>query len=325
MAGPRILVVRLSSMGDIVHALPAVASLKHSFPGSRLAWVVNPRWAPLLKGNPFVDQVILLERRSLHSLRQAWRQLRVERFDMAIDFQGLVQSALVSSAARPDRIYGFHQSQVREKFAALFYSNKVRAGTAHVVDRNLELVSAAGASSILQTFPLPEGEPEGELPEGGFVLASPFAGWGAKQWPLENYREVARRLETEFGIPLVLNVSPEGASRLEAAGKIRRHVSGLNGLIYALRRARAVLGVDNGPLHIAAALGKCGVAIYGPTDPARNGPYGGRIQILRGPEARTSYKRRPEPDRSMRAISPERVFEALKACLGAAKPAGQFS
>ena len=93
--------------------------------------------------------------------------------------------------ARADQIYGFHQSQVREKFAAAFYSSRVLAAGSHVVDRNLELAAAAGASTMLVTFPLPEGTPEGELPEGPFVLANPLAGWGAKQWPVESYRELA--------------------------------------------------------------------------------------------------------------------------------------
>jgi heptosyltransferase-1 len=109
----RILVVRLSAMGDVIHALPAVASLKHSFPHSHVAWVIRTTWAPLLEENPFVDQVIPFER-TLRGIAAARRKLREQRFDLAIDFQGLLQSALVAAAARPDRIVGFHRSQVRE-------------------------------------------------------------------------------------------------------------------------------------------------------------------------------------------------------------------
>ena len=212
-AGPRILVVRIGSMGDVIHALPACATLKHSFPGSTLTWVIHPRWAQLLEGNPFVDELVRLDRRKAGSIADAWRALRHARYDFAVDFQGLIQSALVASIARPDRIFGFHQSQVREKFAALFYSSRIRAVGAHVVDRNLELAAAAGASTILLKFPLPDGIPEGDLPEGGFVLSNPQAGWGAKRWPLEFYPALANRLRQELGVELVLNGPRHGHAR----------------------------------------------------------------------------------------------------------------
>jgi heptosyltransferase-1 len=304
----RILVVRLSAMGDVIHALPAVASLKHSFPHSHVTWVIRTTWMPLLENNPFVDEIIPFER-SLRGIAAAYRKLREQRFDLAIDFQGLMQSALVAAAPRPDRIAGFHRSQVREKAAALFYSTCVEARTQHVVDRNLELVAAAGASSLLHTFSLPEGVPEGKLPEGKFVLTSPLAGWGSKQWPAEFYQEIASRLD----IPLVVNGPPEAAETLSKIRGAHVHLSGIAGLIHATRRAQAVIGVDSGPLHLAAALSKPGVAIFGPTDPLRNGPYGGTIRVLRSPGVTTTYKRSAETHESMRAISPQDVLEALPA------------
>lgn len=205
---PQILVVRLGSLGDVVHALPAVATLKHGFPGSVLTWVVNPRWSPLLEGNPFVDRLIFFDRRNLRCAREAWSLLRAHRYDFAVDLQGLVQSALIASFARADRIYGFHESQAREKLAAVFYSNRVRATSSHVVDQNLELAAAAGASTTLPTFPLPDGAPDGALPEGPFVLANPSAGWGAKQWPFDHYRTLGERLRKGLGLTLVVNGPP---------------------------------------------------------------------------------------------------------------------
>jgi heptosyltransferase-1 len=303
----RILVVRLGAMGDIIHALPAVASLKRNYAGSRLTWIVEPKWAPLLEDNPFIDRVVLLRRNTLAGLFESWRSLRAERYDFAVDFQGLIKSAVVASAAHPDRIFGFHQTQLRERAAALFYSNRTASGAAHVVDRNLDLAAAAGANTLLRTFPLPAGRPEGALPPGDFVLASPLAGWRAKQWPMEHYQALAARLEGELGIPLVLDGPP---------GSGLDHCSGLPGLIHATRRAAAVVGVDSGPLHLAAALGKPGVAIYGPTDPARNGPYGDSLRVLRSPAAVTTYKRGRSIDESMRAVSPAQVFEALTAMIG---------
>jgi heptosyltransferase-1 len=309
----RILVVRLGAMGDIIHALPAVASIKHSSPGSHLTWVVEPRWAPLLAGNPFVDSVVELNRRSRESIGSCWRRLRASTFDFAIDFQGLIKSALVASAARPERIFGFHYTQVRERTAALFYSDKTLSGAVHVVERNLDLARSAGARSILNTFPLPVGSAEGDLPETDFVLASPLAGWRAKQWPMEYYEALGDRLRAELGMPLVVNLPPGS----NAPGA---YSSSLAGLIHATRCAIAVVGVDSGPMHLAAALGKPGVAIFGPTDPARNGPYGDSISVLRDAAASTTYKRSDEIDDSMRRITPDHVFEQLRAVLRARRP-----
>jgi len=309
--GPRILVVRLSAMGDVIHALPAVASLKHSFPGCHLTWLIEPQWAPLIEQNPYVDRVAIFERGNPGAWMRSRRALRASRFDFAVDFQGLIKSALAASMARPDRIFGFHQSQVRERPAALFYSNKTMAHAAHKVDRNLELAAATGAANILRTFPLPAGVPEGELPAGQFVLANPLAGWRAKQWPLAFYSRLATRLERELDLPLVLNGPPEMGEFANMPSALIHH-STLAGLIHASRRATAVVGVDSGPLHLAAALGKPGVAIFGPTDPAMNGPYGDSMEVLRSPHAVTSYKRLTAIDASMGEIDPDRVFEALK-------------
>jgi heptosyltransferase-1 len=309
----RILVVRLGAMGDIIHTLPAVASLKHSYPGSRVTWIVEPQWAPLLEDNPFLDRLVLLQRGFPRGLFRSWRALRTEGYDLAIDFQGLLKSALAANAAHPERIFGFHQTQVREPAAALFYSNKTLSQAAHVVDRNLDLAAAAGAASALRAFPLPAGRPEGDLPAGDFVLACPLAGWRSKQWPIESYVSLAERLRG-LGVPLVLN-GPPGSSFPQAENTLL-HRSGLPGLIHATRRAAAVVGVDSGPLHMAAALGKPGVAIFGPTDPARNGPYGDSLQVLRAANATTTYKRGTSIDRSMQRIAPDEVFEALRLALG---------
>lgn len=312
---PRILVVRLGAMGDIIHTLPAVASLKHSFPSSRLTWLVEPQWAPLLEGNPYIDRIVLMERGNPASLLRTRRNLRTEKYDLAIDFQGLLKSALAASAAHPERIYGFHHTQTRERAAGLFYSDKTASPSAHVVDRAIDLAIAAGAAKPLRVFPLPSGRPEGKLPAGDFVLACPLAGWRSKQWPLESYAALAARLRRELKVPLVLN-GPPTASFPDSEG-ILRHASGLPGLLDATRRAVAVVGVDSGPLHMAAALEKPGIAIFGPTDPARNGPYGDSIHVLRAPSPVTTYKRGAEIDPSMQQISPDQVFEALRLVLGA--------
>ncbi|MBX9604037.1 MAG: hypothetical protein K2X35_23730 [Bryobacteraceae bacterium] len=310
MGARNILMVRLSAMGDIVHAMPAAATLRHSFPDSRLTWVVKTKWAPLLEANPFVDEILPFERTGLAGWRDLRRRLRSRRFDLAFDFQGLLQSAIIASMARPERIYG--PDRPRELPARLFYSTAVSVKSAHVVDQNLEVAQAGGASNVVRAFPLPPGHPEGDLPSGRFVLGCPLAGWTSKQWPLDRWSELARTLRDSLGIPLVVNGPPEAESRLRPVDGAVVHLSGLAGLLHASRQACAVVGVDSGPLHIAAALSKPGVAIFGPTDPARNGPYGGTIRVLRDPAARTSYQRGGQEEPSMRAILSADVFRELE-------------
>ncbi len=271
MADSRNLVVRMGAMGDVIHALPAVAAL-----GS-VSWLIKPRWAPLLEGNPAVREILT-----------SWPS---RQFDIAYDFQGLVKSAIAARVAA-GTVIGFEDP--RETPAKYLYTQRVERRGSHVVEHNLALAGATGPIE----FWLPPGRPEAELPHGRFVLASPSAGWRAKEWPLDYYA----RLKELLPVPLVLNGPP---------GSDFDHQSSLAGLIDATRRATAVLGVDSGPMHLAAALGKPGVAIFGPTDPARNGPFGGTLRILRDAGAVTSYKRRDEYDNSMLAITPEDVAAAL--------------
>lgn len=297
-------------MGDIIHALPGASSLRHSFPDARITWVVEPKWAPLLEGNGFVDRLVFFHRHEPGSWWKTRQELRREHYDLAVDFQGLIKSALIAHAARPERIAGYGPKVVRERPAGWFYSTRVDSASVHVVDQGLDLAAGAGALHLMRAFPLPAGKPEGKLPEGPFALASPLAGWASKQWPLEHYQRLAELLRARLGMPLVLNGAPGQAP--EVAGTLR-HESGIAGLIDATRRAALVIGVDSGPLHLAAALNRSGAAIFGPTDPARNGPCGGDFEVFRVAGTRTTHRRGGLIDASMRAISPEQVFAALAA------------
>jgi heptosyltransferase-1 len=308
-----ILIVRLGAMGDIIHSLPGAASLKHSFPRARVSWVVDPKWVPLLEGNGFVDRIITFRRNEPGSWQRTKQELRAEHYDLAVDFQGLAKSALIAHLARPERIAGFGSRVVRERPAGFFYSTRVTTSAIHVVDQALDLAAGAGALNLVRGFPLPAGAPEGRLPEEPFALASPLAGWASKQWPVEYYERLAALLRAKLGMPLVLNGAPGTVP--EVAGTLV-HESGIAGLIDATRRSAVVIGVDSGPLHLAAALDKSGIAIFGPTDPVRNGPYGGDFQVFRVPGARTTHRRGANIDPSMRAIGPEQVFDALTARIG---------
>ncbi|HYZ83578.1 MAG TPA: glycosyltransferase family 9 protein [Bryobacteraceae bacterium] len=317
MKGARILLIRLGAMGDVIHALPAAATVKASFPDAHLAWCIDRKWSVLLAGNRCLDEVVAFDRKHVRELLSTASRLRAAKFDIAIDVQGLMKSAVLARITGAETRYGFHHTQAREGLAAWLYSNPVRTSSKHVVDQNLEIVRGAGARETSLMFPLPPGRAEGDLPRKPFVLSSPLAGWKSKQWPIEYFTRLGELLRNNYGMELVLNVPP-GTPRIDGA---RIHTSSIEGLIHATRAATAVVGMDSGPLHLAAALGKPGVAIFGPTDPERNGPYGDTITTLRSPDAVTSYKRDDTISHSMRAITPEAVLEALQARiqLGAAR------
>lgn len=308
----RILVVRFGAMGDILHTLPAVASLRAQWRDAEILWLADPRWAPLLEGNPDVTRLILVDRRKRESITEGLRALRAARFDLAIDFQGLIKSAVAARLSGAPRRLGFEAAFLRERAAAWFYTEKIRPDGRHVVEMNLDLAEAAGARTRIGIAPVPPGRPEGNLPNEPFVLASPMAGWGSKQWPLSRYVDLARILRERFGLPLVLNGPPGAEEALRGVRGAWVHVSGLPGLIDATRKAAAVIGVDSGPLHLAAALGKPGVAIFGPTDPARNGPFGGTFEVVRNERAETTYRRDSMPADSMARVSAEDVAQRLK-------------
>ena len=164
MDSPRkILVVRLGAMGDVIHALPAVARLKVSFPNAHITWAVESHWVPLLDENPYVDEVVpvaLTAWRKDPATLSSWqsfqsfrRRLRRAKFDLAIDFQGLLKSAIVTYFSRADRVFGFEKEMARERLAASFYSDRVASHSAHVVERNLELAATVGAGSGPVVFP----------------------------------------------------------------------------------------------------------------------------------------------------------------------------
>ncbi|HZO51500.1 MAG TPA: glycosyltransferase family 9 protein [Bryobacteraceae bacterium] len=312
MVQQRILIVRLGAFGDILHTLPAAATVRENLPQAHITWMVEPRWLPLLEGNPYVNELFPFDRHDLSAAIGAVRRLRASAFDLAIDFQGLIKSALPSWLSGAHTFAGYSRQAARESIASLFYSRTVSPTSRHVVEQHLELATFATGPKRRIEFPIPQGWEEGALPSR-FVLACPLAGWGAKQWPMGHYAELARLTQTQLGLPLVLNGSPAQEAQLRSIPGATVHLSGIPGLIDATRRATAVIGLDSGPLHLAAALRKPGVALFGPTDPARNGPYCDTISVLRDPSSTISYRRTATLDAGLSAITPAQVLEALRA------------
>ncbi len=357
----RILIVRTSAMGDVVHTLPAVAILRDAFPQAQIGWVIEERWRELLcasgeplagprsAARPLVDAVHLVNlkawrRKLLHpatwsAFRASVRALRESRYDVAVDLQGALRSATLARLSGATRIYGF--AEPRERPAQKFYTNRIALQGAHVAEQNcavaLAVVRDFGAVSEnsaggAMKFRLPVdaqdeawatrtlAEKPWLLPEGGrFAVITPGAGWGAKQWPAERYGELAQRL-AELGIRCLVNFGPGEealAEQVERAsdGAARRCLYSLDKLMAITRRAALFVGGDTGPLHLAAALGTPVVALFGPTDPARNGPLGSRSVVLRSPLSVTSHKRRAEADPGLLSISVDEVFWAAQSLL----------
>lgn len=346
-------------MGDIIHSLPAAVSLRQAFPDGTLGWVVEERWAELLcapggsrcgprsERKPIANTIHtvstkawrknLLSDETWREIRATLREIRAEHYELAVDVQGAIRSALVARLSGAATVYGF--AQPRENAATLFYTRQVQARGTHIMDQNLSLAAAvvgpgeiastaSSASEKLPQDPAVEQEVQRELERLGireYAILNPGAGWGAKQWPAERYGIVALRLASECGLRSLINTGPDeqDVSRaVEAAsqGTARSFSGSISELIALTRRARLFIGGDTGPMHLAAALGIPVVAIFGPTDPARNGPYGTPSVVLRSSESITSHKRRQAADEGMLGINPEEVIDAalylLKGCRG---------
>jgi len=283
------LIVRLGSLGDILHAVPMAAALRDRFPKASIDWLVEERHAPLLGLVTPVSRVAPI--RTRHVVRgDGWlptlHALRKERYEVAFDAQGLVKSAALARFAGARRTIGFAAAHLRERAARVFYSDTVDPGDVrHVVAKNLALLRAVGIDAPAWQFPLELGEPGEEVAlalstlDAGFVLLNPGGGWPNKRWPPDRFGELAAEILRNYGLgSLVLwgpgdealagevVASSRGAARLAP-------VTSICDILHLARAARLVVSGDTGPLHLAAAVGAPIVAIHGPTDPARNGPW----------------------------------------------------
>jgi heptosyltransferase-1 len=339
----RILIVRLSSLGDVIHGLPAAAMLRQVFPQATIGWLIEERWAELLCAlstprsgrrspeRPLVDvihAVKLKQWRSSLLSTQTWERmaaslsdLRSRQYEIAIDLQGATRSAILARWSGATTIHG--ASQPRENLASLWYTHKSIPERSHVVEQYAEIAQ----SVIGEAHPIPDAifpcDPVAEqfvekrlreLDLHEFVILNPGAGWGAKQWPAERYGAVAQALARKE-IPSFINFGP-GEERLAriaeaASGGTARALSFSIGELVALtRRARLFIGGDTGPMHLAAALQIPVVALFGPTDPARNGPFRTRSIVLRHANSATTLSHRTEPDAGLLAITADEVIAA---------------
>jgi len=338
----RILIVKLSSLGDIVHALPVPASLRATFPQARLAWVVEKKWLPLVAHHPDLDEVFTVDSLGLRRRPHRWRELRaalrrVRAFqpEVALDLQGTLKSAVIARASGASARLGFSAGARRELAAGLAYTARIEPRSAHVVEQMLDLAEALGPlrRELRFPFPIPPAVQEevdrwiAENQLGEFAFFSPGGGWASKRWPSDRYATLAEMLQRQYGLTVVLNRGPgerEMDDAYRRANEIRaRLFSGdVEHLAAILRRARLAVGADTGPLQLAAALDVPTVALFGPTDPERNRPYSPHCQVIRKTAA-TTYQRRATYSPAMLAITPEEVAAAcgrLLAAVPAASP-----
>lgn len=282
----RILIVRLGSLGDIVHALPAAAALRRAAPDARIDWLVDARHHELLDLVSVIDDAVVLRTPTLRGWIDVVRDLRAHRYDVAIDLQGLLKSAVLARASGAPRVLGFSIWHLRERIARPFYSETAApVESQHVVRKNLALVAALGVPTDRLEFPLDVRESAAladvRRTAGGvpFALVNPGAAWPNKRWPHDRFGALAAILQRRFGLrPLVLWGPGEEALAYAVAeasngAALVAPRTTISDLVELARAASLMVSGDTGPIHLAAAVGTPIVGLYGPTSPARNGPW----------------------------------------------------
>jgi heptosyltransferase I len=329
----RFLIVRLGSLGDVVHGIPVAAALRHEYPASRIDWLVDPRYVELLNLVVGLDRRIGVDPRAIRRgearrrFRQTLRELRDTGYDAAIDLQGLLKSAMLARSIRAHQTIGFPRRHLREPLARLFYTDAPDPGLAtHVIYKNLALLAPLHVTDLRVRFPL-------EIPRTAtttqiihrferreYALVNPGAAWPNKRWPPANFGAVAAAIEREFGWrSLVLwgpgeqELAHEVVAQSGGAAEISPPTT-ITDLVGLARGARLMISGDTGPLHIAGAVSTPIVALYGPTRPDRNGPWGlSDVSISRVQQCSCVYERKcRKTERCIDDISVAEVISAVQ-------------
>lgn len=329
----RILIVRLGSLGDLVHTLPAASALRRANPTAQIDWLVDRPHREFLELVPVISSLVVLERRGAGGWLDVIKTMRSRAYDLAFDFQGLVKSAALAKLSGAGKVAGFGRSALRERFAASFYSERVEIppGT-HVVRKNLRLAAALGAPAEALEFPIAAVRSAAvesfvTADSRPFALINPGAAWPNKRWPPDRLGAVTRHLRERHGLASVVLWGPgeQGAAEVvvqASAGAARlAPPTGLKDLIALARHAKLIVSGDTGPLHIASAVGVPAVALFGPTDAMRNGPWDPRdISISLYDTCDCHYKRqclREPADWCLGKVTVDQVVEAIDRRLGA--------
>jgi heptosyltransferase-1 len=339
----RFLIVRLGALGDVVHAIPVAAALRRAFPDGRVDWLVSAKHREILDLVPVIDRRLVINDRGDasggRSLLAAIGELRRSRYDVAIDLQGLIKSAVLARASGAPRVIGFSSRYARERAARLFYTEAHDPGrgglydpreTRHVVDINLGLLARLGITSPAREFPIEDVDSDAarrarELVGGRYALLNPGAAWPNKRWPPARLAVIASELRARHGLMSMVLWGP-GEEALAAAvvasangAAVLSPKTTIADLVALARPAAVMVSGDTGPTHIAAALGTPIVGIYGPTRPARNGPMSPLdVTVSRDAVCQCHHLRRCKLDRMcLLDIEVAEVLEAVERRLAA--------
>lgn len=322
---PRFLIVRLGSLGDIIHAIPVAAALREHMPQAGIDWMVDPRYVDVLNLVRCVDRKVPVDpRRNWSGLVRTLRELRHSRYDTAIDLQGLLKSAVLGRLAGAARTIGFPRAHLREPLARLLYTHTHDLGNRpHVIHKNLALLESIGVRERRIMFPLtiPDTpvvkDVRARWPDG-YALINPGAAWPNKRWPADRFGALATALQERLALRSVVLWGP-GEQSLASAVVIAASgaaelspsttITDLFGLAHG---ARMIVSGDSGPLHIAAACGTPLVGLFGPTFPERNGPWAeSDITVSRAESCSCRYERRcRKAEPCIESISTDDVIEA---------------
>jgi len=322
----KILIVKPSSLGDVVHSLPFLNAMNTCFPDAEIHWVIAKGLEGLLEGHPMIDRLIVINKdlwknlsragSTLKEIRELFRQLRHEKYDVVVDLQGLLRSGLITRATHAPLRIGFQEAREGSRF---FYTKKVKGGRdIHAVDRYMKVAEALGCVVQERVFPFSSGEGDEKRSPAAcapYAVLVPGARWKTKIWPAENFGRLAALLP--LGSVIVGSKADKQIADAVVAHSDGKAVSAagetnLRQLIEVMRSAEVVITNDSGPMHIAAALSIPVIAIFGPTSPERTGPYGkGHLVLQSQAECVPCFKRECSAMRCMKEITPDMVYQKV--------------
>lgn len=306
------LIVRLGSLGDVIHAIPVAAALRRHFEHARVDWVVDPRYVELLNLVTCVDRRIPFDPRAVRrasgraTFRQTLRELRDVHYDAAVDLQGLLKSAVLARLVRARKTIGFPKAHLREPMARFFYTETPSPGEAtHVIFKNLALLAPLNVIERQVRFPIAIPDTptvnvvRGRLGADGYAVINPGAAWPNKRWPAERFGALARGIQDEFGLRSLVLWGPGEQELAQAVVAVAGGAAeaspptSVTDLVGISHHARLMISGDTGPLHIAGAVGTPVVALFGPTFPERNGPWDEQdVTLSRVAQCVCHYERR---------------------------------